>query len=116
MTVASITRLLLAGCSRRLRKDSQLKVPIDTIIITATNAAIGICDTHSSRNTTRISSMTPATSVDRRPRPPDFTLITDWPIIAQPAMPPRKRSEEHTSELQSRENLVCRLLLEIKNY
>src|SRR5690606_40971256 len=26
----------------------------------------------------------------------------------------RKRSEEHTSELQSRENLVCRLLLEKK--
>src|SRR5690606_37744991 len=25
-------------------------------------------------------------------------------------------SEEHTSELQSRENLVCRLLLEKKNY
>src|SRR5690606_35610091 len=30
------------------------------------------------------------------------------------AMPPY-RSEEHTSELQSRENLVCRLLLEKKN-
>src|SRR5690606_38794782 len=28
----------------------------------------------------------------------------------------RARSEEHTSELQSRENLVCRLLLEKKNY
>src|SRR5690606_22761861 len=27
----------------------------------------------------------------------------------------RARSEEHTSELQSRENLVCRLLLEKKN-
>src|SRR5690606_41765302 len=27
----------------------------------------------------------------------------------------RFRSEEHTSELQSRENLVCRLLLEKKN-
>src|SRR5690606_41506805 len=27
---------------------------------------------------------------------------------------PKKRSEEHTSELQSRENLVCRLLLEKK--
>src|SRR5690606_42131345 len=27
---------------------------------------------------------------------------------------PRDRSEEHTSELQSRENLVCRLLLEKK--
>src|SRR5207302_5665240 len=32
-------------------------------------------------------------------------LFVDW-IIA--------RSEEHTSELQSRENLVCRLLLEKK--
>src|SRR5690606_40824435 len=28
--------------------------------------------------------------------------------------PNRTRSEEHTSELQSRENLVCRLLLEKK--
>src|SRR5207302_9879589 len=28
---------------------------------------------------------------------------------------PPSRSEEHTSELQSRENLVCRLLLEKKN-
>src|SRR5690606_41040816 len=29
-------------------------------------------------------------------------------------LPRRGRSEEHTSELQSRENLVCRLLLEKK--
>src|SRR2546430_6698669 len=29
-------------------------------------------------------------------------------------MPPTKRSEEHTSELQSQSNLVCRLLLEKK--
>src|SRR5690606_11513315 len=29
--------------------------------------------------------------------------------------PVLRRSEEHTSELQSRENLVCRLLLEKKN-
>src|SRR5690606_41071110 len=29
--------------------------------------------------------------------------------------PKDARSEEHTSELQSRENLVCRLLLEKKN-
>src|SRR5690606_5250855 len=28
----------------------------------------------------------------------------------------KSRSEEHTSELQSRENLVCRLLLEKKKY
>src|SRR3712207_4770209 len=32
-------------------------------------------------------------------------LTTDWPIV---------RSEEHTSELQSRQYLVCRLLLEKK--
>src|SRR5688572_31797027 len=30
-------------------------------------------------------------------------------------LPPDLRSEEHTSELQSQSNLVCRLLLEKKN-
>src|SRR5687768_5149341 len=30
-------------------------------------------------------------------------------------LPPKSRSEEHTSELQSRLHLVCRLLLEKKN-
>src|SRR5436309_9043779 len=35
---------------------------------------------------------------------------------ARPSQPAAtRRSEEHTSELQSRENLVCRLLLEKKN-
>src|SRR5690606_42010945 len=34
---------------------------------------------------------------------------------AQPGGTQGGRSEEHTSELQSRENLVCRLLLEKKN-
>src|SRR5690606_39445026 len=32
-----------------------------------------------------------------------------------PGQRPQPRSEEHTSELQSREKLVCRLLLEKKN-
>src|SRR5690606_41627131 len=43
-------------------------------------------------------------------------------IAPTPPVPPgvecygaSARSEEHTSELQSRENLVCRLLLEKKN-
>src|SRR5207302_10147902 len=37
-------------------------------------------------------------------------FCSEWPRL-------RSRSEEHTSELQSRENLVCRLLLEKKkNY
>src|SRR3712207_7949259 len=34
---------------------------------------------------------------------------------AEPAATPAARSEEHTSELQSRQYLVCRLLLEKKN-
>src|SRR5438874_5110888 len=34
-------------------------------------------------------------------------------LLALPV--PAKRSEEHTSELQSRRDLVCRLLLEKKN-
>src|SRR5690242_21216523 len=33
-----------------------------------------------------------------------------------PSVPPEARSEEHTSELQSHVNLVCRLLLEKKKY
>src|SRR5690606_41960165 len=41
---------------------------------------------------------------------------TKYPPISALAQPVRHpaRSEEHTSELQSRENLVCRLLLEKK--
>src|SRR5690606_40104773 len=47
-------------------------------------------------------------------------VIRDWKCrggdgaVADPGWP-AGRSEEHTSELQSRENLVCRLLLEKKN-
>src|SRR5690625_2434548 len=40
-------------------------------------------------------------------------VIADHPAIADELA--RKRSEEHTSELQSRGHLVCRLLLETKN-
>src|SRR5690625_6923425 len=50
----------------------------------------------------------------------------DFPTLGNPTRPTsainfsstlilRSRSEEHTSELQSRGHLVCRLLLEIKN-
>src|SRR5438874_10215558 len=41
------------------------------------------------------------------------------PYRGPPAAPPSRsseRSEEHTSELQSRRDLVCRLLLEKKKY
>src|SRR2546427_8239719 len=36
------------------------------------------------------------------------------PCISPPVSVPSARSEEHTSELQSQSNLVCRLLLEKK--
>src|SRR5690242_21251874 len=36
------------------------------------------------------------------------------PSARRAGRPPRSRSEEHTSELQSHVNLVCRLLLEKK--
>src|SRR5690606_41781188 len=42
-----------------------------------------------------------------------FRITTFHANPDQPALPiVEDRSEEHTSELQSRENLVCRLLLE----
>src|SRR5690606_41526810 len=58
----------------------------------------------------------------RRPRsrcsggaPAPATSTTSRPAARRPSATLRRRSEEHTSELQSRENLVCRLLLEKKN-
>src|SRR5690606_41713767 len=43
-------------------------------------------------------------------------LIVDIEQALPQEMPNRARSEEHTSELQSREKLVCRLLLEKKKH
>src|SRR5215208_7859640 len=44
-------------------------------------------------------------------------LLGVYACLLEGAAPPavRERSEEHTSELQSRGHLVCRLLLEKKN-
>src|SRR5690625_5902538 len=48
------------------------------------------------------------------PRRP--TICSACSTTPPPSRPcPRTRSEEHTSELQSRGHLVCRLLLEKKN-
>src|SRR2546430_10280371 len=48
----------------------------------------------------------------RTPTPTPFALPSS---AARTSASPR-RSEEHTSELQSQSNLVCRLLLEKKKY
>src|SRR5207247_9082024 len=47
-------------------------------------------------------------------QPPDGAPQADGPGRARRAARDRGRSEEHTSELQSRVDLVCRLLLEKK--
>src|SRR5438067_12413471 len=44
------------------------------------------------------------------------TMATWSKSRSSPATADGNRSEEHTSELQSRFDLVCRLLLEKKNY
>src|SRR3546814_17115162 len=49
-TVASMTMLELRGWLRRFRIDDQLKVPIDTMIMMATRAAIGMRLTRSPRD------------------------------------------------------------------
>src|SRR6266700_209650 len=58
-----------------------------------------------------ISTLFPYTTLFRSTIP-QLLICAPW----QPGLPLRHlyRSEEHTSELQSRENLVCRLLLEKK--
>src|SRR5215471_17629698 len=54
------------------------------------------------------STLFPYTTLFRSPQPP-IRRSARWP-----ALPWARRSEEHTSELQSRRDLVCRLLLEKK--
>src|SRR3712207_7869230 len=65
-----------------------------------------------------------ATPTARRRTPRRRSCVRAWssgcsPRCPTPAVPPsrrRPRSEEHTSELQSRQYLVCRLLLEKKKH
>ena len=72
-----------------LRLD-QANVFITTINITPTSAAIGIISIAGERNNINASRANAATIPDNRPLPPEFTLIMDWPIIAQPPIPPKK--------------------------
>src|SRR5258708_26913825 len=63
------------------------------------------------------STLFPYTTLFRSPRPHSFVLPRpcDWEDRSKHrAMPDDGRSEEHTSELQSPDHLVCRLLLEKK--
>src|SRR5687768_18047583 len=76
------------------------------------------------------STLFPYTTLFRSPSPPPPRPPTEgspprpkrwrrrWPAgsAARAPLPVEPRSEEHTSELQSRLHLVCRLLLEKKKY
>src|SRR5438132_7933182 len=64
------------------------------------------------------STLFPYTTLFRSPGAAWFLKVTPWHQVGgnrvQPCLGGAGRSEEHTSELQSHSDLVCRLLLEKK--
>src|SRR3989475_9242475 len=64
------------------------------------------------------STLFPYTTLFRSPakaqRPEQPAVRHRWQAVPERLLVQRMRSEEHTSELQSQSNLVCRLLLEKK--
>src|SRR2546430_9380246 len=64
------------------------------------------------------STLFPYTTLFRSQTPEERTALYERAFVeervARLACPDDERSEEHTSELQSQSNLVCRLLLEKK--
>ena len=76
-TVLHSTTLVVKWYARAFLSESQENVPTDTIIMTETKAAMGMILIKSLKNTTIMSKNTPATKVDKRPRPPDLMLMTD---------------------------------------
>ena len=71
-TVASMTMEEERGWTASAVIEDQEKVPIETMIMIATRAGMGMMLTRSPRPTTRISRTTPAVKEESRPRPPDF--------------------------------------------
>src|SRR5690606_40924078 len=71
----------------------------------------------SSVNTTRLASLVKVAECQKAKLASLTVVITYGSAGSEMSIripSPMQRSEEHTSELQSRENHVCRLLLEIK--
>ena len=77
------------GILLMIRKLLHANVPMTTMNITPTNAAIGICSINGAPNNTKLKRIKAAMIPERRPLPPEFTLIIDCPIMAQPPMPPK---------------------------
>src|SRR5690625_6036019 len=86
-------------------------------ISTSTSVTSPVATTESS------AALAPSPTAAGSPATPNTTASTRVAAAAvklpsgdlTPALPTPARSEEHTSELQSRGHLVCRLLLETKN-
>lgn len=104
--VAGMTKLEDLGCSRMARSEPQRKVLTGTMTITATRAAMGMRLTRVSSTRMRNSRKAPAHKQDDRPRAPEETLITDWSIIAQPAMPPSGPAPMLTTPWPTRSRLL----------
>src|SRR3712207_8933831 len=88
--------------------------PPSTKAVTSSTETLNSCARNSRK---RLESSTPAMPTTRSAGRPDFSRITHTIASSGLVMTMTKasRSEEHTSELQSRQYLVCRLLLEKKN-
>src|SRR5947208_7982482 len=70
--------------------------------------------TTSASNSTPRAASTPATTAAKRAAGTMFRAASTSSKAKTPENLARRRSEEHTSELQSPDHLVCRLLLEKK--
>lgn len=70
-TVTIITIVSVTGIFLIAFKLDQSNVPIETINMTPTNAAIGICTRKPCNETISVNKNVPATNVDKRPLPPD---------------------------------------------
>src|SRR3712207_5764089 len=93
-------------CFGKDGKDMYIKVPMGTVVKEATSGKI-IADLSHDKDECVVARGGKGGKGNVR-----FTTPTrQAPSFAEPGMP---RSEEHTSELQSRQYLVCRLLLEKK--
>src|SRR5699024_11797528 len=122
--VADTDRAMATGAGRVIalvdhtkigRRSSVLTVPTDDIqhlsrIRRARRSSWTPCVKPGSRSTRSEASTTPSVRILSDTRP-----LSDTHALSDTRALSRARSEEHTSELQSRFDLVCRLLLEKKN-
>ena len=93
-TVTAVTKMVTKasdlGTFLKIKIDLHANVPITTINITPTKAANGICSIIGLATNINKSKNKAEATAAKRVRPPELTLIIDWPIIAQPPMPPKK--------------------------